>query len=105
MVDKEFFSIKEVADMLELKPYILRYWEKEFTFLSPAKSVSGRRIYGGREVNLLYRLKYLLYTKRYTIQGAKKRMWDELTLHNQDAKVKIHEIRDQLLRLVHKKLR
>jgi len=94
------YTIGQVSKLLDLKPHVIRYWEKEFTFFSPVKNVSGRRMYGGREVNLLYRLKYLLYTKRYTIEGANKRMWDELTTHDQDAKVKIHEIRDQLLKLI-----
>jgi DNA-binding transcriptional MerR regulator len=97
------YTIGQVSKLLDVKPHVVRYWEKEFAFLSPAKSVSGRRIYSDREVNLLYRLKYLLYTKRFTIEGAKKRMWDELTSHNQDAKVKIHEMRDQLLKLIIKK--
>ena len=94
------YTIGQVSKLLDIKAHVIRYWEKEFDFLSPVKSASGRRMYGDRELNLLYRLKYLLYSKRYTIQGAKKSMWDELTSNKQDAKVKIHEIRDQLLRLM-----
>ncbi|MBN1799121.1 MAG: MerR family transcriptional regulator [Spirochaetales bacterium] len=99
------YTIGQVSKLLDVKSHVIRYWEKEFDFLSPAKSVSGRRMYNGRELNLLYRLKYLLYSKRYTIEGAKKSMWAELTSHKPDAKVKIHEIRDQLLNLMLKNKR
>jgi DNA-binding transcriptional MerR regulator len=94
------YSIGQVSKLLEVKQHVIRYWEKEFSFLSPAKSLSGRRVYSGRDVRLLYRLKHLLHTKRYTIEGAKKRIWAEITGEPHDAEIDIQMIRNQLLDLL-----
>lgn len=74
---QEFFSIGEVCSLTELKPHVLRYWEGQFRFLSPAKNRSGNRVYQRREVELIQLVKRLLYTEKYTIEGAKRRV-DEL---------------------------
>lgn len=74
---QEFFSIGEVCSLTELKPHVLRYWEGQFRFLSPAKNRSGNRVYQRREVELIQLVKHLLYTEKYTIEGAKRRL-DEL---------------------------
>jgi DNA-binding transcriptional MerR regulator len=74
---QEFFSIGEVCALTELKPHVLRYWEGQFRFLSPAKNRSGNRVYQRREVELIQLVKSLLYTEKYTIEGAKRRL-DEL---------------------------
>ena len=74
---QEFFSIGEVCALTELKPHVLRYWEGQFRFLSPAKNRSGNRVYQRREVELIQLVKHLLYTEKYTIEGAKRRL-DEL---------------------------
>lgn len=74
MVDKEFFSIKEVADMLELKPYILRYWEKEFSILRPKRNRVGRRYYTKKDTDIVRMIKNILYDQGYTIAGAKKKI-------------------------------
>lgn len=74
---QEFFSIGEVCSLTELKPHVLRYWEGQFRFLSPAKNRSGNRVYQRREVELIQLVKHLLYTDKYTIEGAKRRL-DEL---------------------------
>ncbi len=74
---QEFFSIGEVCALTELKPHVLRYWEGQFRFLSPAKNRSGNRVYQRREVELIQLVKQLLYTEKYTIEGAKRRL-DEL---------------------------
>ncbi|MDZ7632250.1 MAG: MerR family transcriptional regulator [Gemmatimonadaceae bacterium] len=65
---QEFFSIGEVCSLTELKPHVLRYWEGQFRFLSPAKNRSGNRVYQRREVELIQLVKHLLYTEKYTIQ-------------------------------------
>jgi DNA-binding transcriptional MerR regulator len=96
------YSIGQVSKILDLKPHVIRYWEKEFSFLSPVKNFSGRRLYSIRELKLLFRLKHLLYNKRYTIEGAKKRIWDETTGAGHDINLKIHELRDQLFILLAK---
>ena len=71
---QEFFSIGEVCELTELKPHVLRYWESQFRFLSPAKNRSGNRVYARREVELVLLVKHLLYTEKYTIDGARQRL-------------------------------
>ena len=67
---QEFFSIGEVCELTDLKPHVLRYWESQFRFLSPAKNRSGNRVYQRREIELILLVKHLLYTEKYTIEGA-----------------------------------
>ena len=71
---QEFFSIGEVCELTELKPHVLRYWESQFRFLSPAKNRAGNRVYRAREVELIMLVKHLLYTERFTIDGARQRI-------------------------------
>ncbi|HEY9515656.1 MAG TPA: MerR family transcriptional regulator [Gemmatimonadaceae bacterium] len=71
---QEFFSIGEVCELTELKPHVLRYWESQFRFLSPAKNRSGNRVYQRREVELIMLVKHLLYTEKYTIEGARHKV-------------------------------
>jgi DNA-binding transcriptional MerR regulator len=70
---QEFFSIGEVCALTDLKPHVLRYWESQFRFLNPAKNRSGNRVYKSREVELIMLVKHLLYTEKYTIEGARQR--------------------------------
>ena len=63
---------------MDIQPYVLRYWETEFSFLSPGKSKSGQRVYTDKELALIRRIKSLLYDEGYTIAGAKKRLEAEL---------------------------
>ncbi|MBI5300337.1 MAG: MerR family transcriptional regulator [Deltaproteobacteria bacterium] len=72
--NKLYFRIGEVADLLEVKPYVLRYWETEFPDIKPSKSKSGQRLYKRRDVEMLVRIKELLYGERFTINGARKRL-------------------------------
>jgi DNA-binding transcriptional MerR regulator len=71
---QQFFSIGEVCSLTELKPHVLRYWESQFRFLSPAKNRSGNRVYKAREVELIMLVKHLLYTEKFTIEGARLRL-------------------------------
>ena len=70
--DKLYFKIGEVSELLGLEPYVLRYWETEFPVLSPKKSGTGHRLYRRKDVELLLRIKHLLYEKRFTIEGARQ---------------------------------
>jgi len=70
--DKLFFRIGEVSTMLGLEPYVLRYWETEFPSLSPKKSGTGHRLYRRKDVEMLLRIKHLLYDRRFTIDGARQ---------------------------------
>ena len=75
--DKLYFKIGEVSDLLGVEPYVLRYWETEFTVLSPKKSGTGHRLYRRKDVELLLRIKYLLYEKKFTIEGARQSLHAE----------------------------
>jgi len=75
--DKLYFKIGEVSDLLGVEAYVLRYWESEFSVLSPKKSGTGHRLYRRKDVELLLRIKYLLYEKKFTIEGARQSLQDE----------------------------
>ena len=71
---QEFYSIGEVCSLTDLKPHVLRYWESQFRFLNPAKNRSGNRVYKAREIELIMLVKHLLYTEKYTIDGARQKI-------------------------------
>src|SRR5579871_3534618 len=75
--DKLYFKIGEVSELLGVEPYVLRYWETEFSALSPKKSGTGHRLYRRKDVELLLRIKHLLKEKRYTIEGARQTLHSE----------------------------
>lgn len=70
--DKLYFRIGEVSRLAGIKPYVLRFWETEFSNLGPKKSGKGHRLYRRKDVELVLEIKRLLYEKRYTIEGARK---------------------------------
>ncbi len=72
--DKLFFKIGEVAELTGIKPHVLRYWEAEVSPFRPAKSRTRQRLYRRRDIELVLRLKDLLYNQGYTIAGAKKKL-------------------------------
>jgi len=75
---KLYYKIGEACKALDIQPYVLRYWETEFPSLSPTKSKSGQRVYTDREIEVIRRIKQLLYDEGYTIAGAKKKLEVEL---------------------------
>ena len=77
--DKLYFKIGEVAEIAGVEPYVLRFWESEFPALSPRKAASGHRVYRRKDVEMVVRIKELLYQKGYTIAGARKRLNPRLT--------------------------
>jgi DNA-binding transcriptional MerR regulator len=87
--DKLYFRIGEVADLLKVEPYVLRYWESEFPKLVPKKSGTGHRLYRRKDVELLLKIKHLLYEKRYTIEGARQ------SLHNESKSPKIRTLNQE----------
>jgi DNA-binding transcriptional MerR regulator len=72
--DKAFFRIGEVAEILDVKPYIIRYWESEFSQLHPEKSSGNQRVYSRNDVKLLLTIKTLLWDQKFTIEGARKQL-------------------------------
>ena len=75
--DKLYFKIGEVSELLGVEPYVLRYWETEFSVLSPKKSGTGHRLYRRKDVEMLLRIKHLLRDKRFTIAGARQSLQAE----------------------------
>lgn len=73
---KLYFRIGEVAKIVGVKPYVLRYWETEFSVLKPGKTPSRHRLYRRRDVEMLLHIKHLLYQEGFTIAGAKKQLKD-----------------------------
>lgn len=72
--EKLYYKINEVSRITGLKPYVLRYWETEFDQLKPQKDVNDQRRYRKADIDLIQRIKSLLYEERFTIAGAKKRL-------------------------------
>ena len=68
------YKIGEVCKIAEVQPYVLRYWETEFPPLAPNKSGGGQRLYTRREIDIILRIKQLLYSEGFTIAGAKKKL-------------------------------
>jgi DNA-binding transcriptional MerR regulator len=96
-----FSTIGKVSEKTGVKPYILRYWEREFPFLQPIKNRAGHRLYSDRDIYIVKNIKELVHGKGYSIQGAKKVLLDMLLGRKQDPKGKyIDEIRADLLEML-----
>ena len=115
-IRKLYYSISEVSEIAGLKPFVLRYWETEFTELHPSKNRAGNRIYRRNDIELILKIKELLYTDKYTIAGAKQRLKSDrlknsqnerprqlsLTLGNVRDEALLNEIADDLKGVVEK---
>jgi DNA-binding transcriptional MerR regulator len=77
-MEDRLYKIGEVCRMADVQPYVLRYWETEFPPLAPNKSGGGQRLYTKREIDIILRIKQLLYSEGFTIAGAKKKLETEL---------------------------
>jgi DNA-binding transcriptional MerR regulator len=106
---RPYRSISEVSEMVGVKAHVLRYWETQFSMLRPRKNRAGNRMYRPEEVRLLLRIKELLYTRRFTIAGARRRLLDErkegtpqveMGFAEADQKLVLHEVKSELKRLV-----
>ncbi len=73
-IKKLYYSIGEVSELTNLKQHVLRYWETEFPELSPSKNRAGNRIYRPKELDMIFKIKKLLYEEHYTIQGAREKI-------------------------------
>ena len=78
--DKLYFKIGEVSELLGVPAYVLRFWETEFKRIKPKRTESGQRLYRRSDVELLQKIQYLLYKKRFTIPGAKRYLIDKQPL-------------------------
>ena len=86
---KRYFTIGEVADLCQVKPHVLRYWEQEFTQLNPGKRRGNRRYYQHHEVLLIRRIRELLYGQGFTIAGARNRLGNPRMQEESDSAVRI----------------
>jgi len=97
--DKLFFSIREVSDLCNVEPHVLRYWETEFKHIKPVKKSGNRRFYRHRDIYAVLQIKHLLYDLNFTIRGAKKRLMSgDLTeiVEQRDAQTSLKTIREEL---------
>tara|TARA_Y100000590_G_scaffold442805_1_gene571388 strand:+ start:389 stop:760 length:372 start_codon:yes stop_codon:yes gene_type:complete len=76
-INKLYYSIGEVSKITNLKQYVLRYWETEFPILNPSKNTAGNRIYKDKDIAMIKYIQDLLYTKKFTIKGAKQHLKEE----------------------------
>jgi len=98
--NKLYFRIGEVARLAGIKPYVVRFWETEFSGLGPRKSGTGHRLYRRKDVELVLEIKRLLYEKRYTIEGARKYLQDRTRPVTSKTAPKLHGSR----RIIRRKL-
>jgi len=92
--NKLFFRIGEVCKIVDIEPFVLRFWETEFPNLAPEKSKSGHRVYKRKDIEMVLRIKELLYERRYTIAGARKQLSrSRAEEHRQKI---LHQIREEL---------
>ena len=107
---KLYRSISEVSEMVGVKPHVLRYWESQFSMLRPKKNRAGNRMFRPDEIKLLMQIKELLYQRRFTIAGARRRLLDERReapaaeagFSPADRKVILHEVKSELKQLLGK---
>ncbi len=91
-IKKLYYSIGEVSKMMDLKAYVLRYWETEFKQLKPPKNRAGNRTYRQSDIDLILYIKDLLYTKKFTIEGARHQMAMEKDGKKEDVAAQIESV-------------
>jgi DNA-binding transcriptional MerR regulator len=94
--DKLFFKIGEVCEIAELEPYVLRFWETEFPNLAPEKRGSGHRVSRKKDVEMVLKIKELLYTRGFTIAGARKQLSTRKRLQGPERERLLAQVRDGL---------
>ena len=96
-MEKLYYSIGEVSDLVGQEPHVLRYWEQEFEVLSPRKNRAGRRVYTDKDVEVVKQIRYLLKEEKYTIAGARQAI--ERDEDRRGAKQNLEELRSFLVEL------
>ncbi len=98
--DKLYFKIGEVSDIAGVPAYVLRFWESEFKRIRPKRTESGQRLYRKTDIELILKIKHLLYDKKFTIQGAKRHLRIKPDIPKQAASpIDIAELRAELLQI------
>ncbi len=80
--DRLFYKIGEVSNVADIEPHVLRYWESEFQFLKPRKNKTGQRVYTRKDLELVLKIKNLLYKEKYTIAGVRKKFGENSSTKN-----------------------
>ena len=83
-IKKLYYSIGEVSILTKLKPYVLRYWETEFAQLNPPKNRAGNRTYRQKDIDIVLKIKDLLYNKKFTIDGARSKLSNKINTIDSD---------------------
>ena len=86
-IKKLYYSIGDVSKMTDLKQYVLRYWETEFSILKPSKNNAGNRTYKDEDIKIIRYIKELLYEKKYTIRGAKQFLKDNFKENSKSSNI------------------
>jgi len=95
--DKLYFKVGEVSDILNVPAYVLRFWETEFKRISPKRTSSGQRLYRKSDIELILKIKHLLYEKKFTIEGAKQQLKKDAAAKKKKLdKSTLDEIRSEL---------
>jgi DNA-binding transcriptional MerR regulator len=99
-IEKKYFTIGDVAEILNEAPSLIRFWEKEFTQLKPNKTEKGTRKYTQKDIELIQYIHYLVKQKGYTLEGAKEALRnDKKTANKAELIAKLKEVRDFLMQL------
>ena len=94
--NKLFFKIGEVCELAGVEPFVLRYWETEFPSLAPQKGKTGHRVYRRKDVEMVLKIKNLLYDRGFTIAGARKQLAKNRPLEPPDRDKILAQVRDDL---------
>jgi len=101
--DKEYFRIGEVSRILDVDPYVVRFWESEFKSIKPIRTKSYQRLYRRKDLEELLIIKNLLYSDKFTISGAKRQLLKmkrgETEQDREDMQEKLAEIKKGLLQI------
>lgn len=92
--EKRQYKIGEVCRMADVQPYVIRYWETEFPALGTGKAGGGQRLYSQRELDIILRIRQLLYSEGFTIAGAKKKLEGEMNDAMEVAPAPLHAVAD-----------
>lgn len=98
-IEDKLYSIGQAANITGVRPYVLRYWEKEFSLIRPIKGDGGHRLYRKEDIEKISYIKELLHQKKYSIAGAKKKLLEETKEKKEsDNKVDWHKLTKELKR-------
>ena len=93
------YTMTDAENLLGVKAHVIRYWEQEIPLIQSKKDINGRRSYSNREMQILFRIKHLLYVRRFTLEGARQELYQELTGKDQDIRSHLSILHSELMDL------